>query len=351
MAIEPIPILFSDGDETNNKNKNFSLKISTEFKDGRTYTIKTYTSKHGILWKIGQGIAAFFATLGTAVIGAFFLDSIKNLWLEAISGKSIYIIKEEETPQAEEVKGIFLKTHPTTQSTPQTETETFPAPSQPHTPIAQHSTSGQSSQTLLSSSFLAKQTPQTVQERPNQGSQTTNSISPPKKIKQEPSSNPQNSKKEVGLSKADAEQIITSVNSFWEKYAYGPAEIEFVQHLNKELLEIVDLFVHSKINFKDNLPEIEKFNEEHTMKIRDTGQPNFIKIQIGVEELIEEATDIIVKDYKDTNGNSPRLDMNNYRYFQCFEKLIETKFNSFFRSTPQGGGSTELLILRDRPVD
>jgi hypothetical protein len=52
------------------------------------------TYSKSFLWKLGMGIGAFFATVGTLFLGLISKD-IRNLWLKAISGKEIYWIKKE----------------------------------------------------------------------------------------------------------------------------------------------------------------------------------------------------------------------------------------------------------------
>lgn len=82
-------------------------KQETKSEGGRTWTEFTYIKSHGRAWQVGMFVAAFFATLGTFVIGAFFMNPIKNLWLKSLSGKEIFIVtKEEMTRQMNQIGKI-----------------------------------------------------------------------------------------------------------------------------------------------------------------------------------------------------------------------------------------------------
>lgn len=68
----------------------------TIFQNGHQWTEITYIKDHHLLWQFGWGLTAFVATVGTLIIGLFLLESIRNLWKKALSGKEIVIVNKEE---------------------------------------------------------------------------------------------------------------------------------------------------------------------------------------------------------------------------------------------------------------
>jgi hypothetical protein len=78
-------------------------------KEGRSWKNVTYTKEHSTCWKVLMGTAAFFATLGTFVIGAFLIDGIKKLWERACSGKEVVIVAIEQKNLNDEQQKVATK--------------------------------------------------------------------------------------------------------------------------------------------------------------------------------------------------------------------------------------------------
>lgn len=76
------------------------------------WSVKTYTINHGLGWKVAMGLLAILATLGTAIIGAFVVSNIKDLWRKALHGKEIYIVKGELKPEDQKAQEIFSQNNP-----------------------------------------------------------------------------------------------------------------------------------------------------------------------------------------------------------------------------------------------
>lgn len=339
MPIEPIPTIFSKVDKGISKNKNFSIQISTEFKDGRTYTVKTYTNEYGILWKIGRGIAAFFATLGTAFIGAIVMDSIKNLWREALSGKRVCIIKEEKkTSQANDIEGIFQKTHQNSPLTPLS-TNDQPLQMQPQLFPDQGS---QNAADLLSKQNHQGSNPKTV---------ANSSISEEKILPTNSNTNSANNG--LPLSKKEAEEILQAVFKLDSNRKDGPNEIEFVQLIYKELHELALLCEKIDYNFRDNRATLDDFSDSHVIQVKypdfDPGKGPLDLISFRFMGTNGNYTEI--SNFLDSSGKPRRLNMAGERHKHCVVELINRKFKGIFKDPcPDTRNSYGSFVLVQKPV-
>lgn len=104
MRSEPYPLELSQEDWKCYQNRDkFSRnpegKIITDC--GKRYQISKYERNHEILWKFTKGLQALFTSIITFGLGLLFLQIrryVENLWLQAIYGKEIVLVKEELTP-------------------------------------------------------------------------------------------------------------------------------------------------------------------------------------------------------------------------------------------------------------
>ncbi len=98
MRLEPCKkvVILGNGKDKDNKNTLISKKSFNLL--GHQWKEITYELKHGPMWKLGMGLAAFFATLGTFIVGLYISKNIQNLWRNAFTGKEVVVFKYEKMP-------------------------------------------------------------------------------------------------------------------------------------------------------------------------------------------------------------------------------------------------------------
>lgn len=341
--VKPIPKIISEIDNKYNKNKKLSIEVSSETINGRTYKIKTYTKDHDIWWKIRKGIVAFFATIGTGIFSVFISKSIQNLWLEAVSGKTIYIIKKEQkSPQNKNIETIFQKAQDDQPQKVEEKTANIP-PSVLHNPavplVQEIQTPKEQEEEILKKADIIQEltTPEipvetTIRQQeekptiPTIPFHATNEILPANLSKNEA---------KATLNAADTKTFIDEVD------AYGDNEIEFLQQVYKDLKELAHFCKDLNYSF-DNDKATEAlmgFSQQHLIEVKPYAgdkKDNQIAFIFRGADNAHKVNHKLMDKFKDSSGKRREIRMTQCRDSLCTLELIKRNFKGVFEVVGSG---------------